>query len=132
MIHSAKYAGIERYCVGGNSSFLVPRFIGFHYLRCDAVEHYVFILSVIVLRRLACQELLETVESRSVRFGCPYLSILFQSGDKTLHEVEQRVFMRVAVELVNNIVCGVYQTVGIQLTVNLCQPLDVPPNTLTN
>ena len=57
---------------------------------------------------------------------------MFQFGDDTLHEVEQGVFMRIAVELVDYIVSRVYQTVGIQLSVNLRQPLYVPADTLTD
>lgn len=57
---------------------------------------------------------------------------MFQLGDDAFHEVEQRVFMRIAVELVDHVVGRVYQTVGIQLAVNLGQPLDVPSDTLTD
>ena len=57
---------------------------------------------------------------------------MIQLGDDTLHEIEQGVFMRIAVELVNHIVSGVCQTVGIHFAVNLRQPLYVPSDTLTD
>ena len=57
---------------------------------------------------------------------------MFQFGDDALHKVEQGVFMRIAVELVDYIVGRVYQAVGIQLAVNLRQPLYVPSDTLTD
>ena len=43
---------------------------------------------------------------------------MLQLGDDALHEVEQGVFMRIAIELVDYIVSRVYQTVGIKLFVN--------------
>lgn len=56
---------------------------------------------------------------------------MFQLGDDALHEVEQGVFMRIAVKLVDHVVSRVYQTVGIQLSVDFNQPLYVPADTLS-
>lgn len=109
VIDGTEYSGVEGYCIESNPTALVPCLVCLHYPGGNAVEHYV----------LAASELLEAVERGLVGFGRSGLSVLFQFGDDTLHEVEQGVFMCVAVELVDYIVCGVNQTVGIQFSVNL-------------
>ena len=57
-------------------------------------------------------------------------AVLFELGNDALHKAEQRVFMSITVELVDNIISCINQTVGIQLTVNLCQPLYIPSDAL--
>lgn len=122
VIDSSEYAGVKGDCIRSDTSILVPCFISLHCFRGNAVEHNVLVFT----------KLLEAVESRFVGLGGSYLAVMFQLGDDAFHEVEQRVFMRIAVELVDHVVGRVYQTVGIQLAVNLGQPLDVPSDTLTD
>lgn len=122
VIDCPKDAGVEGDCIRSDSSILVPCLIRLHRLRGNAVEHYILVIP----------ELLEAVEGGSIRLGGADLAVVFQLGDDALHEVEQGVFMRIAVELVDYILGSVYQTVGIQFAVNLRQSLDVPADTLTD
>lgn len=122
VIDSPQDASIERYGIGCYASAFMPCLVSLHYLGGEAVEHYVLVFA----------ELLETVERGLVCLGSPDFAILFQFGDDALHEVEQRVFMRVAVELVDYIIGSVCQAIGFQFPVNLRQPLNVPADALAD
>lgn len=103
VIYRTKDAGVEGDGVRGDSPFFLPCLITLHYFRGNAVQHDVFILSV----------LFEAAERGLVGFGSADFAVLFQLGYETLHVVEQGIFMRIAVELVDHIGGCVCQTIGI-------------------
>lgn len=100
----------------------MPCLVSLHYFGGEAVEHYVLVLP----------ELLETAERRLVGFGGSDLAVLFEFDNDTLHEVEQGVFVGVAVELVDYIIGCVCQTVGIKFLVDFVQPFNIPTDALSD
>ena len=122
VIDRTEYASVKRDSVGSNVTTFVPCLVSLHYLGGQAIEHYVLIIS----------ELLEAAERRLVGLGGSYLAVLFEFDDDTLHEVEQGIFVGVAVELVDYIIGCVHQAVGVKFLVNFVQSLDISTNALTD
>lgn len=116
VVDSPENAGVERYGIGDNAAVAMPGFIRFHHVGVKAVEHYIFVFS----------EFLETVEGGFIGLGSPDFSVLFQFDDDVLHEVEQGVFVFVAVEFVDNVVGSVGQFVCGQFAVYSCQSFYIP------
>jgi len=81
----------------------MPRLIRLHYWGGEAIEHDVLIIA----------EFLETIERGSICLRRAHLPVLLQLDDDTLHKVEQRVFVRIAVKLVDDIIGGVSQAVSL-------------------
>ncbi len=109
-----------------------PRLISLHYICSKAVEHNVLFLEIIVFQRLACQELLEAIECRGVCFGRSHPAVLFELYYRAFHKIEQGVFLGIAVELVDHIICRIDHTARIEPSVNLGESLHVPSYALTD
>ncbi len=107
MIYRPKNTSVKRYGVRRIATLLVPCFVCFHYLGGQTIEHNILVFAVIVFRRLARQELLETIEGGGICFRSPDIAILLELDNQTLHKVEQRVLFCISAELVNHIVGGV-------------------------
>lgn len=122
VVYCTEYAGVEGDGVWCNTTILEPCFVSFHCLRSDVVEHDVLVVAIFT----------ETAECGLIGFRCADFAVLYERSDDALREVEEGVIMGVAVEFFDYIIGSVGEAVGIELSADFREALNVPTDLLAD